>query len=434
MDKKITFLAKFGLILAVIGSIFRFYNEPFGNYIFVCSTLVILPAFFILNLIRELRVGEESKTSVFIYFLGVNSLLCGLGFKILKYNFGVNFFLISMGLFSLFLLINGLKKIKESKKNIFHYIIYPIVFFFVILSLKFYFLNDLNRINVWFHLSLALVFMIALSIYVILQVNVIRKTGFQISNYNQLKLMVLLIPLVLWILVKFHHSVPIGTQSINKINLALLQEENENQVVLGNSLITDKNKAMVSKLDMETQKVIKKLDSIKLDFLNLNDEKFSEKIKKGRVKLTAKIKDKLMPLSVQISDIIYPSTIIERKNYNYPYELSFEYRKKIIQTLFPKLNNLGNFYYDFEYIKDANDLKSKIIRISKNNNLTNEEQKLLLLILMKDTHKGNVDYYDIYYDYKNSNFEYLTITSAIEILSKIQNEILSTRTLIISNL
>jgi hypothetical protein len=56
------------------------------------------------------------------------------------------------------------------------------------------------------------------------------------------------------------------------------------------------------------------------------------------------------------------------------------------------------------------------------------------MILMKDTHKGHVDYYyDSYYDYKRWNFEFLTIVSAIQIITKLQNEILSTRTLIISH-
>jgi hypothetical protein len=80
MDKRITFFAKFGLILVVIGSIFKIFNEPFLGVIILCSTIVILPVFFVLNLIRELKEEEESKVSVFIYFLGAISFLFGLGF------------------------------------------------------------------------------------------------------------------------------------------------------------------------------------------------------------------------------------------------------------------------------------------------------------------------------------------------------------------
>lgn len=433
MDKKITFFAKLGLILIVIGSIFRMFNEPFGWVIFVCSTIVILPIFFVFNLIRELKEEEETKVSVFIYFLGAISFLFGLGFRILRYDFGINFFLISMGLFSFLLLINGLEKIKENKKNIFPYIVYPFVFFLVIIAFKFYLLPS-SFDKVWIHLSLSLVFIFALISYVILLVNLIKKTEFIISKYNQLKIVVLLTTLIFSIFVRYYNSIPSRTQDVNEINLAQIQQENENQVVLGNSLITDKSKLLVSKLDVETQKVIKKLDSIKVVLLSMNDKEFKQKMKNGEVKSIYTSGEKLIPFSIKISDIMNPKNTIELSGYDYPYEIAIEYRKNMIKALFPKITDLGNFNYDFEYIDDALDLKSKIIRICKKNNLTEDEQKLMLLILMKDTHKGYVDYYDIHYDYKRWSFEFLTITSAVEKITKLQNDILSTRTLIISHI
>ena len=433
MDKKITFFAKFGLILIVIGSIFRLFNDPFGWVIVVFPTIVILPIFFVLNLIRELKEEKEASIfSVFIYFLGAISFLFGLGFRTLRYDFGVNFFLISIGLFSLYLLMNGLEKIKENKKNIFPYLIYPFVFFLAIISLKFNLLPD-SFDKVWIHLTLSLVFIVALISYVILLVNSIKKTEFRIAKYNQLKLVVLITTLIFSVFVRYYNSIPSRTQVVNEIKLAQIQEENENQVVLGNSLITDKNKVLVSKLDVETQKVIKKLDSIKVVLLSMNDKQFQQKVKKGEVKSIYTSGEKLIPLSIKISDIMNPKNTIELSSYDYPYEIAIEYRKNMIKALFPKLTNLGNFNYDFEYIDDALDLKSKIIRIGKRNNLTEDEQKLLLLILMNDTHKGYVDYYDSHYDYKRWSFEFLTITSAIEIITRLQNEILSTRTLIISH-
>lgn len=433
MDKKITFFAKFGLILIVIGSIFRLFNDPFGWVIVVFPTIVILPIFFVLNLIRELKEEKEASIfSVFIYFLGAISFLFGLGFRTLRYDFGVNFFLISIGLFSLYLLMNGLEKIKENKKNIFPYLIYPFVFFLVIISFKFYLLPD-SFDKVWIHLSLSLVFIVALISYVILLVNSIKKTEFRIAKYNQLKLVVLITTLIFSVFVRYYNSIPSRTQVVNEIKLAQIQEENENQVVLGNSLITDKNKVLVSKLDIETQKVIKKLDSIKVVLLSMNDEQFQQKVKNGEVKSIYTSSEKLIPFSIKISDIMNPKNTIELSSYDYPYEIAIEYRKNMIKALFPKLTNLGNFNYDFEYIDDALDLKSKIIRIGKRNNLSEDEQKLLLLILMNDTHKGYVDYYDSHYDYKRWSFEFLTITSAIEIITRLQNEILSTRTLIISH-
>ena len=434
MDKKITFFAKLGLILIVIGSIFRIFNDPFGWVIVVCPTIVILPIFFVLNLIRELKEEKEVSTiSVFIYFLGAISFLFGLGFRTLKYDFGVNFFLISMVLFSLYLLLNGLEKIRENKKNIFPYIVYPFVFFFAVITLKFNLLPS-SFDKVWIHLTISLVFILALITYVILLVNSIKKTEFRISKYNQLKLVVLLTTLIFSVFVRYYNSIPSRTQVVNEINLAQIQEENENQVVLGNSLITDKNKDLISKLDIETQKVIKKLDSIKVVLLSLNDKQFKQKVKNGEVKSIYTSGEKLIPFSIKISDIMNPKNTIELSTYDYPYEIAIEYRKNMIKALFPKITDLGNFNYDFEYVDDALDLKSKIIRICKKNNLTEDEQKLLLLILMNDTHKGYVEYYDSHYNYKRWSFEFLTITSAVEKITKLQNEILSTRTLIISHI
>lgn len=304
MDKKITIFAKIGLILVAIASFNIFFHGPYCWTIFGFLTIGILPIFFVLNLIRELKDPVESKTPVFMSFLSILSFLFGIGFKILKYQIQVNFFLISIGFLSLFLLTNGLEKIKENKKNILPFLIYPNIFFWVILSLRFYLLPDFIG-NEWLIMTLFFVFLFVLITYVILQVNLIKNTDFKLSNYNKLKLVVLFTTVAFYVLNRLHNSIPIRSHEVTYINLSLLQEENENQVVLGDRLITEKNKKMVSLMDLETQKIIKKIDSLKLVFLCENDQNFYKENKIGELKSKYNSRQKLMPISIKYFQILY---------------------------------------------------------------------------------------------------------------------------------
>ena len=427
MDKKITIFAKIGLILVVLGWLFSIFHWPGSFIIFMISLFGILPLFFVFNLIRELKVGDESKTSVFAYFLGSLSFLFGMGFRFLKYDFEVNFFLISIGLFSLYMLINGQERIKESKKNIIPYIVYPIVLFLVVISFKFYLFSELD-IHLWLELSLPYIFIFALITYVILLVNSIKKTEFKLSNYNQLKLVVLLTTLSSYNLVLLKNSIPIRTQDVTNINLALLQEENENQVVLGNSLITEKNKERVSKMDLETQKIIKKLDSLKFVFLSNNDTELFKQLMNNKFK-TTNTNEQLTPKYLD-SYIINPSHILELTNYDYPYQQIDIYRKKILKIVFPKLTKIP----DFDEFRNSEDLKLKITKYADEYKLTTDEKRLLLMILMVDSKNTERSIHDFHVDFRKYQFQNLTLTSAINILTYLQNEILSTRTLIISNI
>ena len=427
MDKKITIFAKIGLVLVALGWLFTIFHWPGAFIMFMISLFGILPLFFVFNLIRELKEGEESKISVFTYFLGSLSFLFGMGFNFLKYDFEVNFFLISIGLFSLFLLINGLERIKENKINVIPYIVYPIVLFLVIISFKFYLISELD-IHSWLQLSLPYIFMLALITYVILLVNSIKKTEFKLSNYNQLKLVVLLTTLSSYNLVLLKNSIPIRTQDVTNINLALLQEENENQVVLGNSLITEKNKERVSKMDLETQKIIKKLDSLKFVFLSNNDTELFKQLMNNKFK-TTNTNEQLTPKYLD-SYIINPSHILELTNYDYPYQQIDIYRKKILKIVFPKLTKIR----DFDEFRNSEDLKLKITKYADEYKLTTDEKILLLMILMIDSKNTERRIHDSNVDFRKYQFQNLTLISAINILTNLQNEILSTRTLIISHI
>ena len=427
MDKKITIFAKIVLVLVAIASLYIFSNGPYGSKIFGYLTIGILPIFFVLNFIRELKDPEESKTLVFISFFAILSFLFGMGFKILKYQIEVNFFLISIGFLSLFLLINGLEKIKENKKNILPFLIYPIIFFWVILSLRFYLLPDFIG-NEWLDMILFFVFLFVFITYVILQVNLIKNTDFKLSNYNKLKLVVLFTTVAFYVLNRLHNSIPIRSHEVSYINLSLLQEENENQVVLGDRLITEKNKKMVSLMDLETQKIIKKLDSLKLVFLCENDENFYKKNKIGELKSKYNSRQKLMPISIKSESILRGSThMIELTDYDYPYKQIYMYRKKILKIVFPKLTNIP----DFDDYRNAEDLALKITKFADDYKLTTDEKRVLLMILMIDSRRNIHDSYD---DFRKLQFEFLNLISAINILTNLQNEILSTRTLIISHI
>lgn len=430
MDKKITIFAKIGLILVAIASWHIFFNGPYGSKIFGYLMIFILPIFFVLNFIRELKDPVEPKTPVFMSFLSILSFLFGIGFKILKYQIEVNFFLISIGFLSLFLLTNGLEKIKENKKNILPFLIYPNIFFWVILSLRFYLLPDFIG-NEWLIMTLFFVFLFVFITYVILQVNLIKNTDFKLSNYNKLKLVVLFTTVAFYVLNRLHNSIPIRSHEVSYINLSLLQEENENQLVLGDRLITEKNKKMVSLMDLETQKIIKKIDSLKLVFLCENDENFYKKNKIGELKSKYNSRQKLMPISIKSESIIRGSShMIELTDYDYPYKQIDIYRKKILKIVFPKLTKIP----EFDDFRNSEDLALKITKYADDYKLTTDEKRVLLMILMIDSKNTRRNIHDSYDDFRKLQFEFLNLISAINILTNLQNEILSTRTLIISHI
>jgi hypothetical protein len=353
----------------------------------------------------------------------------------MKYQIEFNLFLISICFFSLFLLSNGLGKIRENKKNILTYLIYPIVMFFVVVSFRFYLLPDYySGEKTWLFLILSLCFIIALVIYVILQVNSIKSSNFKISNYNFLKLVVLVTTLSFYILLKAYNSIPDWTISLTEVNLALLQDENEKQIFLGNSLITEKNKKIVANLDFETQKFVNKIDSLKFYALSKHDKDFYQKNKYTQLNFSPNKRENLIPISFKRVDIFHASSIVELPELNYSFELISNYRKKMLHILFPKVTNSGNFYDEIDFSKDSKILMTDILRISRGYNLTKDEEKLLSLILMNDSHKSYIDYYGGSYNYGSYYFQNLPIVSAIAMLTKLQNEILSTRYLIISHI
>ena len=432
MEKKTTLFAKIGMILLVIEMI---YNHFFytGNFLTIISLIGFLSVFFTLNFLREWKENLKSKYEISTFYIGSMCLIFGLVLRIAsrfwEFDFHINLFLISISFFSIHLFTNGLQRVKENKKHILLYLVYYIVFLFTVVTFKFYVIPDGYQ-NEMFFILYPLISIIAWITFVVFITNSIKKSELVISKYTQLKLFVLLIILCSYIFPVFHRSIPRGALFTSMIDLAIVEEENKNQIQLGNYFVNEQNKKTVLEIEKETSVFIKKIDSIKFCFISRSNGNLNSKIKLGNINLGIYKKDKIAPLELaRFFDYrINPYYIINLRNYDLPYVLLKNYRKRILHILFPKITNSDNFYLDYYY--NSQDLMNKIIDKCKQINLTSKEQKLLISILMKDSH--NEFQYNCLY--QQENFDFVTLISAIYTLTNIQHEVLSTRALIISNL
>ena len=138
-----------------------------------------------------------------------------------------------------------------------------------------------------------------------------------------------------------------------------------------------------------------------------------------------------MPISIESESIIRGSShMIELTDYDYPYKQIDIYRKKILKIVFPKLTKIP----EFDDFRNSEDLALKITKYADDYKLTTDEKRVLLMILMIDSKNTRRNIHDSYDDFRKLQFEFLNLISAINILTNLQNEILSTRTLIISHI
>lgn len=385
----------------IIALLFKTLSWPLSDYLFLFSLGILLPINYFLELITSWKNKEHKLVSVF-YFLSVFFFLEATLFKLLHWPYDL-FFYICILFFTSYFITKGIVSYKQNKHQIYFSIFFLPFIVYQFLSINYVLTTD----------SMMIVGYIGLAIASIISLSYFKKTGKIILELTSKKSITILLVLVLILISKFQYSVPKAVVANQIEAIAILQEENDIERRAGDYYSNSLNNVHSEKIDLETAKILSKIENLKFEILKLGDKDVT------RLKLD-----------------VY--------NYHLPNKTENVHSINLNKLDLLEINNKFDFFISFHVMINNNRgqiikediiyyLESLIKHFKVNDNSKNNP--LILIIKNKIQQMNNSSLSN----YKENSWEFKlfansTLLQAINNLTQLQNDILFYRTLALSEL
>ena len=427
-------LAISGISLFLIGILFKIMHWP-GTDIILIFSLGILPIYFLMSMISEWKF-ENNKLFSVQFFVSIFLTLNGGLFKLMHWPGSDLLLTLGFCSFALYHLIKGFLKIKEGISHLF----FGLSFCFLLFGMLFYFMHWPG------YTEMEIIALFSALVIVILNITAISK-GEPKLEFSNLKGFVTLSVVTGFLILHSLSFIPLSS-SLNLIySFDELQDKNETEILIGNSL--SKNKTEInSKIDLETAKIIALIDNVKLSILSYNNDNQSyilSETKENNPLLPLRLNlirvenkfDQDIPIHAMVGDNLLLDPTKEGvklwKAYN-------EYRSKLVNLLGTHVESENQYNLKTmpinEFTSNADLDKQVRAMILGGENKVNDEDIAVLVGIYKLLTKKEFD------DYQEAGnvhwiartFYHTTVTDALRILTQLQNEVLTARTLALSHL
>ena len=252
--KKLFALASVSLLF--LAHIFKALHWPGADQLFILTLALFLPLFYVLDFIGEWKSGV-SKLRALLYFFGVLTLSQGLFFKLMHWPGGDQLLLISLGLIIPGYLV--LKAILEPKSN-------KLANFSVLLFISL----------CWTSLFLLLHFpgnegFLAITLFLTMLVilyELVKKEGQPIFQLVKHRHLVNASGIITFLLLMNANRMPIRVLETEMTRHLTLQEQIDNEIALGSSLISTRNQKLTVQLEEQTADLLRQIDDVKFELIS----------------------------------------------------------------------------------------------------------------------------------------------------------------------
>ena len=430
------FLAIFGSASFIISALFMAMHWPGYNVLFIFSLGAALPFYFFYALITELKEGNNKVLSI-LFFFSVFTFLVGILFSFLHWYGGDELLTVSFCLFAIFQLAKAFLGEKNERIGI-----------LMAVASSFCLLGSLFILMHWSGVDIMrLIAFLSLAVIVVLNLISIskRKSKIQLESMRGFLMLVIVSGLIY---LRYNAFIPPSTAFNIVYSYDELQDKNETEVNLGN-ILSRKNRSISAKIDLETSKLIEELDVAKIDILRYTSDVRScivqdrdEKNPLLPVRLDlANVNDKYdkdTPIMTMVGGDL---TLINSNSRGLKIWKAYnDYRSKLFDIL-GTYEESGNKFVakavsinNFESSEDL-DKQIRTMMTSRGNNVNKDDLDVMVNIYKLMT-KKEYDYYQEmdHVHWVARTFYHTTVIDALRILTQLQNEVLTVRTLALSHL
>jgi hypothetical protein len=431
------FLAIFSSALLLIAILFKVMHWPGSDTLLITSFGILLPLYFLFALISEWREGQNKILSI-LFFFSVFIFLIGILFRSIHWYGGDLMLIVSCASFGIYQL---LKAFSSNKKD---FLTIPMAFAHSILLIGVLFLfmhwpgSDVIR---------PITFLTLIVIVIINLISISKDSSkIQLDSMRGFLLVVIISGIIY---LRYNSFIPPSAFFNTIYSYNELQDKNETEVSLGNVYFKNKTNSS-NQIDLETKKLIEQLDNAKYQILQhstsdirlciVQDRDEKNPLLPFRVDLT-NVDDKFdqdTPIMTMVGgDLIAISSKSEGIKIWNAYN---DYRSKVVDIL-GTYEESGNKFRlstksinNFESSEDL-DKQIRTMMTSGGNNVNKEDLDVMVNIYKLMT-KKEYDYYqemdDIHWVART--FYHTTVIDAVRILTQLQNEVLTVRTLALSHL
>ena len=252
--KKLIALSTISLLF--IAHIFKALQWPGVDQLLILSLALFFPLFYVLDLRSQWKAGE-SKVLAISSFIGAFFLSQGLFFKIMHWPFGDQLLLLSLGLILPGYLV--LRAILQPKSN--RLANFSVLLFISLCWTSLFLLMHFPGNEVFLAITLFLTMLVILY-------ELVKKEGQPIFQLVKHRHLVNASGIITFLLLINANRMPIRVLETDMTRHLMLQEQIDNEISLGSSLITTRNQKLAVQLDAQTADLLRYIDEVKFELIS----------------------------------------------------------------------------------------------------------------------------------------------------------------------
>ncbi len=430
-------LAISGISLFIIGILFKIMNWPGYDIILIFSLGLLIPIYFLVTMISEFKSGDNKLFSV-LFFVSIFLIVNGGLFKLMYWPGSDSLLIFGICSSALFHLTKGFIKINEGISNLVH----GLSFCFLLFGILFVLMHWPG------YLVMEIIAFLAAIVVIILNLQAISKGESKI-NLNNSKGFAVLSVIIGFLILNSISFIRLSSTFNLIYSFDELQNKNETEVAIGNSLRKNNQTEISSKIDSETGTMISILDEIKLEILRFtNSNQLSVVVESNEINPLIPLNLKIMEVENKFDQDIPLMELIgsdikkvdSSKKGIKLWNAYNNYRNKLVELLGTYNDDENKFTLKVKSINNFDSSESlekqiQTMMMNGGNNLNKDDLDILVNIYKLMT-KKEFDYYQDVNEvhWLSRTFYHTTVIDALRILTQLQNEILNARTLALSHL